>query len=50
MVKKKEKQICMKCLNDFSGKDVYWVLKKDHLVLHCMNCIKLYGIKEYKPY
>jgi len=48
--KKKEKQICWNCLNDFEDKDVFWISKQDHSVLHCMKCIKENDIKEYRPY
>lgn len=49
-MKKREKQICMSCLDDFDGKEIYWVTKGNHQVLNCSNCMEKNGVVEYIPY
>ena len=49
-MKTREKQICVSCLEEFIGKEVYWINKMGYQVLHCMMCIEKKGIEKYEPY
>lgn len=50
MVKKKEKQICWSCIEDFDDKELYWVKREKFQVLHCLNCLEKNGVEKYTPY
>lgn len=47
---KKEKHICFSCLGEFDDKEIYWIDKKTHSILHCMKCIENNKIESYIPY